>query len=253
MARLTLITLLPVAIGAFGPLGETTCPTGSECAAGQQCYQGRCHPCINGQYCSSGSVNTEMSVIANVCPAKSLCNTSAVKEVCPIGYSCPQGTFGSATTGNLPANICPAVRWFPSSRTPLLPWCLTRFCGYGTMGNTSLCPKGKHCTSPSQSAPCPAGFFCVEGGTEPTRCEHSWGADPTKRCPEGSSGLPMSMTGFWWCIVVILPCFCLLLEMLHTIVEVRMPQWDARRFDASDGEWRGASESASSLAPRPPL
>ena len=119
---------------------------------------------------------------------------------------------------------CSNVSLYPLDVSAILPWCLRRSCANGTRSAVNnaetWCPAGYVCPSSNDAEqfPCPAGFYCLEGSTDPAPCSHDlFGVVSARnRCPQGSVSPPYGYEGLVVVLALLWLPLMMALECLHT-------------------------------------
>ena len=129
------------------------------------------------------------------CTASFYCNDSSTvpdQFDCPVGHFCPSGT-------GIPVP-CPAGKFSGTPKNTRLEDCRDctpgSYCaGTGNFAPTQkcaaefYCPGGQSTATPGEYL-CTPGHFCIEGSTQPVRCENGTfqneqGKSFCKTCPDG--------------------------------------------------------------------
>ena len=182
--------------GSESPHGQGPCPSGFHCP---QYSPGMVRACPPGTFCPTvgnveplpckpGSFNEHYAQsVCSVCPIGRMCPSFGLlaPRGCPAGYVCDEA--GKATWSKL----CPSGYWCmegtvtanaSSALEPRpLPCAPGTYCLVGVSTNRTvpgsldaaqICVEGTYCGaatgSPQGTAPCPRGFYCPAGVSEPT-------------------------------------------------------------------------------------
>ena len=165
-------------------------------------------------------VTKDLTYSYNFCPEGSTCASIPphTASECAAGRYCTRDTVNGGE--RCPTGVRPTYH--------VLPWELTAYCKPGLRtglpyGKISLpeliqiggwgelvCPEGSYCPDNAQSIPCPAGYFCEVGVSEPAVCSSDWWyPSAEERCPEGSSKEPG--INFTYLIYILVPLVFLIM------------------------------------------
>ena len=181
--------------GSETPHGQGPCPSGFHCP---QYSPGMVKACPPGTFCprvgnveplpcKPGTYNENYAQsICNICPLGRMCPTFGLltPRMCPAGYVCDE--TGKATwsklcpagfwcgEGTLTSNASSALQPKPNPCAPGT-YCLmgvkTNRTVPGRLDTAQICVEGTYCEtatgSPQGTAPCPRGYFCGSGVSEP--------------------------------------------------------------------------------------
>ena len=138
------------------------------CAPGHYCLQGASTPRPTGETNSHG-------LVGDVCPQGHYCPEGSV-----VPTPCPNGTFSAALGAIAEADCRACLEGFECSST-------------GLTSPAAPCPAGYYCLEGTITAtlPCPVGHYCPEGTNDPVPCPGSTYQDTVgkadcKPCPSGS-------------------------------------------------------------------
>ena len=208
----------------------TTCPAGYECPTTamiepEPCFPGRhsvegsteCDVCEIGHYCDENTTSTSAMYGDKRCPAGLYCVAGLDKmpeftnEACPLGSYCPEATLAPIACG--PGYYQPFEGRGNVSDCLLCP--AGSYCVGGEPNITGLCAPGHYCPAGSSvsdavrcpakfyrkesggqnsqsCAVCPAGHYCLEATSTPTKCPRGYycitGIDDPEPCPLGTYG-----------------------------------------------------------------
>jgi DNA-binding beta-propeller fold protein YncE len=180
----------PCAAGRYG--ASTPLASAASCSA---CAAGTYSPAVGANNastcaaCAAGSFSGAGAAFCTACPGGKYGSTAGATAClgnCTAGAACPGGATTFAGAG-----ACPAGSYCAAGAPPTP-------CPAGVYGNASglsspacsgpcdaapgaYCPPGS--ASPSSTAPCPAGSFCVGGGAAPAPCSAPAGF----YCPAGAA------------------------------------------------------------------
>ena len=161
--------------GYYCPGGDNSTTPTTECAAGQYCPAGSsmATSCPAGTYSDTARASS-----CTTCPAGKYCplGTSSIagtNQDCPVGAYCPSGTKADDEF------LCPAGTFVSTTASASVSDC----------GN---CTAGYACENPGVSdpttAPCDAGFYCLQASTYTTPESATYGGmcAPGQYCPAAS-------------------------------------------------------------------